>query len=79
MRVSEPGAKRPPASRFAASSAWAQAAWTTPAVPASATALSFGLNIAATGSLTDDYAMIRSRRCTHPRRPPLRPPWVWLR
>ena len=43
---------------FAASSSWAQAAWTTPAVPAGATALSSGLNIAAAGSLTtDDYAM----------------------
>ncbi|MGD0377334.1 MAG: Ig-like domain-containing protein, partial [Streptosporangiaceae bacterium] len=43
---------------FAASSTWAQAAWATPAVPAGATALSFGLNIAAAGSLTtDDYTM----------------------
>ena len=43
---------------FAASSSWAQAAWTTPAVPAGATALCFGLNITATGSLTtDDYTM----------------------
>ncbi len=37
---------------FAASSSWAQATWTTPAVPAGATALSFGLNLAAAGSLT---------------------------
>ena len=43
---------------FAASSSWAQAAWTTPAVPAGATALSFGTNLAAAGSLTtDDYTM----------------------
>jgi hypothetical protein len=43
---------------FAASSSWAQATWTTPAVPAGATALSFGLNIAAVGTLTtDDYTM----------------------
>ena len=43
---------------FSASATWAQAAWTTPAVPAGATALSFGLNIAANGSLTtDDYTM----------------------
>ncbi len=43
---------------FAASSSWAQAAWTTPAVPAGATALSFGLNLAAAGSLTtDNYTM----------------------
>ena len=37
---------------FTASSAWTRAAWTTPAVPAGATALSFGLNLAAAGSLT---------------------------
>ncbi|MGD0375196.1 MAG: Ig-like domain-containing protein [Streptosporangiaceae bacterium] len=43
---------------FAASSSWAQATWTTPAVPAGATALSFGANLAAAGSLTtDDYTM----------------------
>jgi peptidoglycan/xylan/chitin deacetylase (PgdA/CDA1 family) len=41
-----------------ASSTWAHATWTTPAVPAGATALSFGLNIQAVGSLTtDDYTM----------------------
>ena len=38
---------------FAASSTW-----TTPAIPAGATALSFGTNLAAAGSLTaDDYIM----------------------
>jgi hypothetical protein len=43
---------------FAASSSWAQASWTTPALPAGAVALGFGVNIAATGSLTtDDYTM----------------------
>ncbi len=43
---------------FAASSGWAQAGWTSPAVPAGATALSFGLSLAAAGSLTtDDYPM----------------------
>jgi peptidoglycan/xylan/chitin deacetylase (PgdA/CDA1 family) len=43
---------------FAASSSWAQASWTTPALPAGAVAFSFGVNIAATGSLTtDDYTM----------------------
>ena len=43
---------------FAAASAWTKAGWTTPAVPAGATALSFGLNLAAVGSLTtDDYAL----------------------
>lgn len=41
-----------------AASSWAQASWTTPAVPAGATAVSFGINIAAVGSLTtDDYSM----------------------
>ena len=43
---------------FPASSGWAQANWTTPAVPSGATALSFGLNIQAAGTLTtDDYSM----------------------
>jgi hypothetical protein len=43
---------------FAASSSWAHATWTTPAVPAGATALSFGINLQAVGSLTtDDYTM----------------------
>jgi peptidoglycan/xylan/chitin deacetylase (PgdA/CDA1 family) len=43
---------------FATSSTGAQAAWTTPAVPAGATALSFGLSLAAAGSLTTtDYTM----------------------
>jgi hypothetical protein len=44
--------------QFAASSGWAHATWTTPALPAGATALSFGINLAAVGSLTtDDYTM----------------------
>jgi peptidoglycan/xylan/chitin deacetylase (PgdA/CDA1 family) len=43
---------------FAANGSWAQASWTTPAVPSGATALSFGLNLAAAGSLTtDDYSI----------------------
>ena len=43
---------------FAASSSWAHATWTTPAVPAGATAVSFGTSLAAAGSLTtDDYTM----------------------
>jgi peptidoglycan/xylan/chitin deacetylase (PgdA/CDA1 family) len=38
--------------------AWTEASWTTPAVPSGATALSFGLNLAAVGSLTtDDYSL----------------------
>ena len=50
--------KSPP---FAASSNWAQATWTTPAVPAGATALSFGMDIEAVGTLTtDDYSLIDS-------------------
>ena len=44
--------------QFAASSSWAQAVWATPAVPAGATALSFGMDIAAVGTLTtDDYSL----------------------
>jgi len=43
---------------FAAASTWTQASWTTPAVPAGATAVSFGLNLAAVGTLTtDDYSL----------------------
>jgi peptidoglycan/xylan/chitin deacetylase (PgdA/CDA1 family) len=43
---------------FAAASSWTQASWATPAVPAGATGLSFGLNIAAVGTLTtDDYSL----------------------
>ncbi len=46
---------------IARSSSWAHAAWTTPAVPSGALALSFGLYLAAAGSLTtDDYAMTAS-------------------
>jgi peptidoglycan/xylan/chitin deacetylase (PgdA/CDA1 family) len=46
---------------FTASASWAQASWTTPPVPAGATAVSFGLNLAAVGSLTtDDYSMTGS-------------------
>lgn len=43
---------------FAASAGWSQASWTTPPIPAGATALSFGQNLAAVGTLvTDDYTM----------------------
>ena len=42
---------------FAAASTWAQATWVTPAVPPGATHLSFGLSIAAAGTmLIDDLA-----------------------
>jgi len=43
---------------FASTSAYAQAVWTTPALPAGATAISFGLNLFQNGTLTtDDYAL----------------------
>jgi Bacterial Ig domain len=46
---------------FAATATPAPAAWTTPALPAGATALSFGLNLAAAGSLTTtSYTMTAS-------------------
>ena len=45
--------------QFAASGSWAQATWATPAVPSGATAVSFGMNIAANGTLTtDDYSLV---------------------
>jgi hypothetical protein len=52
--------------QFAASSTWAQATWVTPPVPSDATALSFGLDLSAVGSLTtDDYILSRQQtgRC----------------
>jgi hypothetical protein len=46
---------------FAAASSWTQATWATPAVPAGATGLSFGLGIEAVGTLsTDDYSLMDS-------------------
>jgi peptidoglycan/xylan/chitin deacetylase (PgdA/CDA1 family) len=43
---------------FASASAWTQASWTTPAVPAGASGVSFGLSLFGNGSLTtDDYAI----------------------
>ena len=40
---------------------WAQASFTTPALPAGATHLSFGLALSAVGTLvTDDYALVRA-------------------
>jgi putative cell wall-binding protein len=43
---------------FPASATYTQAVWTTPAVPAGATGISFGLNIMANGELvTDDYEL----------------------
>jgi peptidoglycan/xylan/chitin deacetylase (PgdA/CDA1 family) len=47
--------------QFPASSSWAQATWATPAIPSAATALSFGLNIAANGTLSmDDFSLVDS-------------------
>ena len=44
---------------FAASATYAQALWTTPALPAGATGISFGLNIFANGTVTtDDYSFV---------------------
>ena len=49
---------------IAASSTWAPAAFTTPAVPAGATALSFGVGLGAAGSLTTgDYTMTAGAGC----------------
>jgi peptidoglycan/xylan/chitin deacetylase (PgdA/CDA1 family) len=46
---------------FAASSTYSQAIWTTPAVPAGATGITFGLNLIQNGTLiTDDYALYDS-------------------
>jgi peptidoglycan/xylan/chitin deacetylase (PgdA/CDA1 family) len=44
--------------QYPASAGWTQATWATPAVPAAATGLSFGMDIAANGTLTtDDYSL----------------------
>jgi peptidoglycan/xylan/chitin deacetylase (PgdA/CDA1 family) len=46
---------------LAASVDWTKATWTTPAVPAGASSLSFGLNIAAVGTLAvDDFDLVPS-------------------
>lgn len=42
-------------------STWTQATWTTPALPANATALSFGLSLYSTGSLTMDHFTLFER------------------
>jgi peptidoglycan/xylan/chitin deacetylase (PgdA/CDA1 family) len=45
--------------QYPAAAGWTQARWATPAVPAAATGLSFGMNIAANGTLTtDDYSLV---------------------
>ena len=47
--------------QFSASSDWTQAVWGTPAVPANFAALSFGLQLEATGTLAvDDYSLVDS-------------------
>ena len=53
---------------FAASTPTTQAVWTTPALPAGATGISFGLNIFANGTLTtDDYSYVDlTHRCRAP-------------
>ncbi|MEZ2390128.1 polysaccharide deacetylase family protein, partial [bacterium RCC_150] len=44
---------------FNASNNWTQITWTTPALPAGASGISYGLNIQSNGSITtDDYSMI---------------------
>ncbi|WP_215279567.1 fibronectin type III domain-containing protein [Arthrobacter sp. GN70] len=44
---------------FNAASNWTQITWTTPALPAGASGISYGLNIQSNGSITaDDYSMI---------------------
>ena len=44
---------------YPASSNWTQVTWPTPAIPAGAIAVSFGLNIAANGTLTtSDYSLV---------------------
>ncbi|HZY74915.1 MAG TPA: polysaccharide deacetylase family protein [Jatrophihabitantaceae bacterium] len=46
---------------LAASSSWTQASWTTPAVPAGATRVAFGLSLFSVGSLvTDDYGFAQA-------------------
>ncbi len=46
---------------MASAADWAQASFTTPALPAGATHISFGLALSAVGTLvTDDYALIRA-------------------
>jgi hypothetical protein len=48
--------------RFASASGWTQAAWTTPAVPAGATLVSFGMGLNTAGSVTtDDYGLFGNR------------------
>jgi peptidoglycan/xylan/chitin deacetylase (PgdA/CDA1 family) len=52
---------------YAASSGWTQVTWTTPALPAGASGISWGLNIQANGTLTtDDYSMIDVTNATPP-------------
>jgi hypothetical protein len=44
---------------FSASGSWAQAVWATPAIPSNAVAVSYGLEIESTGTLTvDDYGLV---------------------
>jgi peptidoglycan/xylan/chitin deacetylase (PgdA/CDA1 family) len=46
---------------LAAASSWTQASWTTPALPAGATRIAFGLSLFSVGSLvTDDYGFVQA-------------------
>jgi hypothetical protein len=50
---------------FAPATGWTQAVWVTPALPAGATGISFGLNITSNGSLTtDDYTDVDATPAT---------------
>ncbi len=48
------GGRRPSSPYFPPSRGWAQASWRTPAVPAGASGVSFGLALASNGTLTTD-------------------------
>ena len=46
---------------LAATASWTQASWTTPALPAGASRVAFGLSLFSAGSLTtDDYGFTRA-------------------
>jgi peptidoglycan/xylan/chitin deacetylase (PgdA/CDA1 family) len=61
---------------FAAAAPWTQALWVTPALPAGATGISFGLNITSNGSLTtDDYTDVA---VTTAAAPAAGMPWWWI-
>ncbi len=56
---------------FAAATTFQKASWTTPALPAGASGISFGLNLFSNGTLTtDDYEMIDTANAPAPAPPP---------